>query len=636
MVLLYDDKIKAMKFSLSIIKTVYKLGICNVMQVLYYRIKKRTGINLAQGQKDSVLNAPFFKEIDFKREENIQPATNGIIEMNYFGWFRIPVSNTPPDWHYNFLTKKRADDASKWWKISDFQQDVGDIKAVYELSRFGWVLTFSQHALLGHSEKLTQLNDWLADWCYKNPAYRGVNWKCGQEAAIRVMHLAMAAVLLRQIRHSTPSLLKLIILHLSRIESTIGYALAQDNNHGISEAAALYIGGSWLECHGRAIGIKWKKLGCKLLEKQVKRLIAEDGSSSQYSVNYHRAILDTLCMVEVWRVKNNLPLFSNEYQSRVVSAIFFMTALTDPVTGDAPTIGAYDGARLLCLTDGDRDFRTTIQLAIILFTKCRVYAEDGLWNLPVQWLEIPLPEHVVTLDECHVFNKGGFAVLNLNKAKVVMHYPCFRFRPSQADILHVDFWKDGNNIFRDAGTYSYNASIKWLNYFSGTTSHNTIVFDKKDQMPRLSRFLFIDWLKTDSIEPLIVENEKLVFAAAYKDKRGCYHKRRLILLPNKVQIIDEIRGFKESAILRWRLLPGSWCVEDNKIKNGRHMLTINATMPIRKLELVDGWESRHYLQKTWVPVVEVEVFQPGEIFSEYQWLPEKNEGFGLFISGETV
>jgi hypothetical protein len=39
-----------------------------------------------------------------------------------------------------------------------------------------------------------------------------------------------------------------------------------------------------------------------------------------------------------------------------------------------------------------------------------------------------------------------------------------------------------------------------LNYFAGTASHNTIQFDDRDQMPRVSRFLFGDWLKPDVIE----------------------------------------------------------------------------------------------------------------------------------------
>lgn len=40
------------------------------------------------------------------------------------------------------------------------------------------------------------MNLWLNDWCENNPPYLRVNWKCGQEASIRVMHLIMAAYIL--------------------------------------------------------------------------------------------------------------------------------------------------------------------------------------------------------------------------------------------------------------------------------------------------------------------------------------------------------------------------------------------------------------------------------------------------------
>ena len=83
--------------------------------------------------------------------------------------------------------------------------------------------------VVGDSRSLTRLNTWLADWCLHNPAYFGPNWKCGQEAAIRVMHLAMAALILDQQSGPSPALLTLIRAHLKRIAPTLQYALAQDN-----------------------------------------------------------------------------------------------------------------------------------------------------------------------------------------------------------------------------------------------------------------------------------------------------------------------------------------------------------------------------------------------------------------------
>ena len=43
-----------------------------------------------------------------------------------------------------------------------------------------------------------------------------------------------------------------VATHLQRIAATKRYAEAQDNNHWISEAAAMFIGGSWLAAFASA------------------------------------------------------------------------------------------------------------------------------------------------------------------------------------------------------------------------------------------------------------------------------------------------------------------------------------------------------------------------------------------------
>ncbi len=53
--------------------------------------------------------------------------------------------------------------------------------------------------------------------------------------------------------------------------------------------------------------------------------------------------------------------------------------------------------------------------------------------------------------------------------------------------------------------------------------------------------------------------------------------------------------------------------------DGRHLLAVQATIPIVRCEIVQGWESRHYLEKTPVPVLEIEVQQSGTLTTEYRW-----------------
>src|SRR5207237_687517 len=155
-------------------------------------------------------------------------------------------------------------------------------------SRLDWAVSFAQQAAAGSGPALGRLNAWLADWTEHNPAYKGHNWKCAQEVSFRVMHLALASLVLGQTATPPAALVDLLVMHLARIEPTIAYARAQQNNHGTSESAALFIGGSWLARMGRPQGARWAEQGRRLLEDRVARLIAADGSFSQHSVNYHR------------------------------------------------------------------------------------------------------------------------------------------------------------------------------------------------------------------------------------------------------------------------------------------------------------------------------------------------------------
>jgi hypothetical protein len=66
-------------------------------------------------------------------------------------------------------------------------------------------------------------------------------------------------------------------------------------------------------------------------------------------------------------------------------------------------------------------------------------------------------------------------------------------------------------------------------------------------------------------------------------------------------------------------MPDDWRMERSSVTNGRHRLSVEASVPIGRFHLVTGWESRYYMQKTEVPVLEVEIHQPGAITTEYRW-----------------
>ncbi len=648
-----------MKALLTRAKTAVALGLVNLARVLTYRLGVKLGLNPVRYVQTYVPDGPFFTPPPLagggwgEGAALPAPLQRWWNRQDYFGWFQADDTSIP-HWHRNPLSGAEVVDPERpWWLIPDFDERVGDIKTIWEASRCDWLLTFAQHAVQGDPAGLERLNAWLADWVASNPPYRGLNWKCGQEASIRVMHLAVAALALGQVRQPAPALLGLLVAHLRRIAPTIQYAIAQDNNHGTSEAAALFIGGTWLALLGELAGSapsltatglrgegadggrtpsgdgpvvdaaearRWARLGRKWLENRANRLIMADGSFSQYSVNYHRLMLDTYSLAEHWRRHLDLPAFSPRLHNRLAAASHWLYQMTQPETGDAPVLGANDGANLLPLGDTDyRDYRPSVQLAMALFADRRAYGDEGTWNQPLHWLGIAVPVQLAAPPGSTQLDDGGYSLLRQGPAFALLRYPRFRFRPSQADALHLDLWVNGQNRLRDAGSYSYNAGDDWLRYFSGTVSHNTVQFDDRDQMPRLGRFLFGDWLKATEVVPVTDAGEAVTAAAAYRDRQGASHRRQVWLTATQLRVEDAVSGFQERAVLRWRLSPGDWRLDGDGARRGDDTLRVTADVPIVRMELTEGWESRYYLQRAPVPVLEVEIRRPGRLSSEYRF-----------------
>lgn len=608
-------------------RTALALGLVNILRAGSYRVGVKLGLNRVRRLRGVAPQGQFYYPVSAKQHDG--PVT-GVWQSSglLFSHWPIKIGLEPPDWLANPLTGKRVAADKDWWLIPDFDAAVGDIKLIWELSRMDWVPALATAARQGDSSSLEKLNLWIGDWCAQNPPYKGPNWKCGQEASIRVVHMAMAALILGQIAKPSRALQHLIELHLQRIEPTVQYAMAQDNNHGTSEAAALYIGGSWLHALGVPPGERWAAVGRHWLENRAIRLVGAQGSFSQYSLNYHRLMLDTYCMAEVWRRHLSLPAFSSRLMERMLAATEWLRHMINPLNGSGPNVGANDGARLIPLTEtGYGDYRPTVQMGSVLFAGRRAFTE-GPWDGSLHVLGVKIPEHTVGQVGDYLADDGGFAILRRDACMAMLRYPRFRFRPSQADVLHLDLWLGGNNVLRDAGTYSYNTDPQLLKYFSGTESHNTVQFDDRDQMPRLGRFLFSNWLKTSFLDPLEIEEKSTSIAAGYKDYKGASHRRYMKLGDNNLVVTDNVEGFSNKAILRWRLIPGEWNLEQtadglrifNKVDQPILEFMVSASVPIARAELVDGWESRYYLDKVIVPVLEIEIQQPGVLTTKFQWL----------------
>lgn len=601
-------------------KLISRLGYANIFRVVHHRIFLRFYMHPVCGLKADMIDGPFFTEGFSKRDLLASQAWRDTLK--YFDWYEIqlPPEGLPNWFSRPFMGGVQWPSEGPWWKLEGPAKG-GDIKEVWDLSRFNWSIAMAQRAANGDSSELNRLNKWLHDWSKKNPPYDGPNWGCGQEASIRVLHLAITAVILEQDRFPTPSVLSFIKAHLARIASTLSYAISQDNNHGILEAAGLFVGGEWLCAVDKDFNSRqYAELGRKWIEDRVQKLVSPDGSFSMYSVAYHREFLDALSVCEFWRERYLLNTFSPLFRERLEKTTFWLRSFVNPNTGDAPNIGANDGTRLIPLTDTDyRDFRPSVQLASVLFTGKSAYGKLGSWNLQLKWLGLKAPEENFHLEESQLFDDSGFAVLRGEDVKAncqaFIRYPRFRFRPSHADALHLDLWVDGVNLLRDGGSYSYDPLLGKIDYFSGTQSHNTVQFDGREQMPRCGTFLFGNWLNhADCTEIKNIDN-RLLFKASYIGNNNECHERSVSLATGRLIVSDSLNNFSKNAILRWRLLPQDWIINGEALICDRYRIYFESTIPIRRFEIIRGYESRYYRQINEIPVLEIEISSPGTITS---------------------
>ncbi len=539
-------------------------------------------------------------------------------EFLYFshGWKRVGVS---PDWHRNPFTDMALPPDIPSRQISDSWP--GDIKGVWELSRFGFAYTlvraYWRSAEESYPELFWQL---LEDWQEKNPPMRGANWKCGQEAAFRMMAWCWAlqgfldspATTGERVRR----LAQLIAFSGERIEAHLGSALSQRNNHGISEALGLWtIGTMFPELKAAS---RWERRGRQLLERLNRELIYEDGAFVQHSLNDHRLMLHDCLWCYRLAELNGRP-FSEESKARFRRAVDFLYQTQDLETGQVPCYGHNDGALILPLSNCDyRDFCPAVQAAAYLCGRTRRFP-SGPWDEDLLWLfgTEALGSAVGAEAQGDLAAPvGGYYALRQGKSRAFVRCGKFRHRPAHADLLHLDLWVDGENLFIDPGTYSYQAPEPWDNPLAHTRYHNTVTVDGLSQMDQVARFLWLPWA-SGTLRTALHNPEGLGYWEGEHDGYGrlsspVWHRRAIAMLPNEAFIVLDqlVSQGSHNYRLHWLMgeYPYSWRKDQRvialKTKAGDYCLTYGTDGAGVRARLIacdpaspEGWRSSCYFSR---------------------------------------
>ncbi len=548
----------------------------------------------------------------------------------YFSHTPLAVGS-PPDWHHNPLSAHQAPRDRHWSQLGDF--GYGDIKGIWEISRFGFAYTLVRAYWRTGDEHFAQLF-WLLfdDWRAQNPPQQGVNWKCGQETTFRVMACCFALYAFQDCQSTTPEricgMAQLIAESATRIHSDLDYALSQNNNHSISEAAGLWTAGLLFPEFKQSK--QWLELGHTLLERLAGELIYEDGGFAQHSLNYQRLVIQ----VYLWVLRLadlNRREFSQTTRSRVAQAGSLLFDLQDEASGRVPCYGHNDGALVLPLNNCDfQDFRPITQCTSYYFKGHRCH-ENGPWDEDLFWLfgseaiEAPLESRP---REDLSASAGGYYTLRSEKGFAFVRCGSFKHRPAHADMLHVDLWWQGINLALDPGTYSYNAPDPWSNALSHTRFHNTVSVDEKDQMERAGRFLWLPWLT--SVVRCNRRSERGRLSYWEGEHRGyqrlkdpVVHRRGILRLQEDWLVFDELAGSANHRYqLNWTLCDCPYEWED---RESLRLMTIGGDYYVRATALgaectrtlvraandsPRGWQSPYYGHRE--PALSLQVASEGQ------------------------
>ncbi|MGG7662168.1 alginate lyase family protein [Dyadobacter sp. BHUBP1] len=522
-------------------------------------------------------------------------------------WFEVS------DWHTNPCTGYCYPKNEHWSDVNDFSTKAGDIKYAWEKSRFTFLYDLIRYDFHFSEDQSTEVFGLIADWIDRNPVNCGPNWKCSQEIALRVLNWIFALHYYRSSTILSQSLLDKILgsiydqmRHVAR--NTRFSEIAVKNNHVLTEALGLFTTGLMFPFFPESQ--KWKEKGRNLFETEIISQVAPDGSYLQYSMNYHRIVVQLL----TWGLQLaelNDEWFSETVYEQADASLRFLRTCMDETNGSLPHYGHDDGALFFPLSECHfRDFRPQlIALESVLYSwknSDSAISEEKAWLVSKELSDVQSYFEEVE-DGAFDFHEDGYFVIRDKGTITFLRCGNYRHRPFQADNNHLDIWINGRNILRDAGTWLYNADEESVRYFSGTRGHNTIMIGDFDQMKKQHRFIWTHWIRKATGKSGYTSNEYWIeaeFEGFRHVGKGIVHKRRVVKKAGQPHwvIEDSVQNVPKGMPIRQLWHPDESFGDDFRMfatdKHGNEIPLI----------IESGWYSKGYGERAKCEVLVFETF----------------------------
>ncbi|MGQ0656420.1 MAG: alginate lyase family protein, partial [Betaproteobacteria bacterium] len=431
-------------------------------------------------------------------------------------------AGAPPRWNRDPKTGIEA--PLVFGKHLDYRDSdlVGDIKYLWEPNRHLHLVTLAQAWVLSGRKRYAEtLVEHLDSWFFACPYGMGPNWASALEVGLRLVNWAAAWQLIggaqsklfenQDGREFRARWLRAVYQHAEFIRGWTS-AHSSANNHLIGEAAGLFIAALTWPHWGRSR--EWLAQSKRILEREALAQNAPDGVNREQAVWYQQFVLDML-VLSLLAGKANKEWFSADFESRVEAMMDFLASVMD-AGGNVPMIGDADDGIVANLGLEEDPFRPMLAVGALLFRrsdfKLKAGAASGKMSDRCRWLfsrtggpsadelYASLDSEKTRLPLRQTFPEGGYFILGCDfdtpsEVRVVADAGALGYRSiaahGHADALSFTLSVGGQEYLIDPGTYAYHTQARWRQYFRGTSAHNTVRIDGRDQSEQGGNFMWL-------------------------------------------------------------------------------------------------------------------------------------------------
>ncbi|MDY6895658.1 MAG: alginate lyase family protein, partial [Thermotogota bacterium] len=456
------------------------------------------------------------------------------------------------------------------------QKQYQDLKHNCELNRQQHLIVLGKVCFFsGDKTYETEIYSQIRSWIKSNPYRKTINWLSPLESSIRIISWLWAIYLVAcgRIDHLKQNDYRAIIESIYEQTIHIEKNLQQreyPNNHLIGEAATLVIVG--IMCPQFSEAGNWLDKGLDILGTQINNQVFSDGVDKEQALDYHRFVLDFYTHIVILCDRNNVSLHHQLLQrlEKMYEALLYMVR----PDGFGPMIGDDDNGRVATLSsESGRFLLSALSTGAVLFKRgdfkfaAREFHEESLWLLGLDgYREFQEIEPEKPHSTSFYFPDTGLFVMR-SEGDRESHYMSFDCGPqgmgtgghSHSDTLSFELSAFGVPIMIDPGTFVYNGSSRWRDYFRGTSAHNTVVVDGLNQSEYIEPYDNFGWSKkADCKTTACFSDEEFDFIGGYHDgyKRlsdPVRHFRSVLFVKNEYWLITDILDGQGEHCLEWPL-----------------------------------------------------------------------------------